>query len=357
MDQLRKVFVTLLIILFYLKIIIVSLFDVEEPPVILGLLMYLLCLVSIDFHRINYMMFVVLGFLFVSAFIPTARSLAFLFLFLYVMRNMSLRYIAKLNVILSVIVLICAWIGISLGEFTDQTTYQALKARNDFGFNNPNAFAVFGFGLCTNLYYLFAKNNKVITFLVIIPFAWWVGAHSGSRTFLFSIFMMLLTYFLYKKDKSQNVLFNRTLFIIAPFLLTVVVLIGALAFSNIAVVDLFFSFRLSLYKQVITQTSVFGYLFGSQLTGDITIDNSYLQLIFMGGIGGFIMFSYLYVRTMKRMPESDKWILPMFVGFLLYGTAESIMTITYMFGSMIFWLYLFQNGLRDNTEIRETDNK
>lgn len=343
MKSLRMIAATLMIVFFYIKIVGAVVLEMENT-IFLDLGIYLFALLSIDFRHVKYNIFVVLGFLLLAVFVSSARSLALLFFVAYCLKDVPFRYVAKVNLLCSIVVFLYLVVNIQLGILEDAVMVSPSgRLRYDLGTGNPNTFGILAYGLCANLYVLLAQKHRFALFLIIIPLAACVYQHSGSRTFLLSIIILLGSYCFYR-SKSHRFILSSTILSYLPLFFTIASVLCALAVAVVPALDIFFSFRLSYYNRLLLGTSPIQWLVGNPLVDEMTIDSSYMHMLFRAGFFGYLLFLFLCIRGIKNTAPEERYMYPLVLATFCYGVTETIMFFTLVFNNMIVWVYLFQRA-------------
>ena len=84
-------------------------------------------------------------------------------------------------------------------------------------------------------------------------------------------------------------------------------------------------------------------LIGTPLINEKTIDNSFLHIVYEGGIIPLAVFLYLYYNLLFKSNSKEMSILlPLFISVFLVGLTESILTFTLIFGNMIIWVIMYK---------------
>lgn len=353
MKSLRMMTATLMVVLFYSKFVGAVVLEMEST-IFLDLGIYFFALLSIDFRHVKYNIFVVFGFLLLAVFVSSARSLALLFLVAYCLKDIPFRYVAQVNVLCSIFVFLYLIINIQQGIIEDTVMVSPSgRLRYDLGTGNPNTLGVLAYGLCANLYVLLAKKHRLALFLIIIPLTAWVYQHSGSRTFLLSIMVLLGSYCFYR-SKSHRFILSSSLLRYLPLFFTIASVLCALAVAAIPALDVLFSFRLSYYNKLLLGTSPIQWLVGNPLVDEMTIDSSYMHMLFRAGLFGYLLFLCLCLRGIKNTAPEEKYMYPLVLATFCYGITETIMFFTLIFNNMIVWVYLFQHAYPNKPGMNNT---
>ena len=116
--------------------------------------------------------------------------------------------------------------------------------------------------------------------------------------------------------------------------------------------DLIFSGRLDLYDSLLSSVSLSNYLFGTELINEITIDSSYLHILFEGGILSLLIFLLLYSNLIIKIDSKDlATIFPVLMSVLMFGLTESVLTFVLLYGNMIIWILMYNVYIKGDTEL------
>lgn len=349
MSLLRKLSIILLIGLFYLKFFFQIVLKVDN--IFLDVALYPFLLMAVNYRKLHKEFFVIFLFVIISALNSAARNIFLLFLCIYILRDISLKKIAFLNCTFAFLVLIITFFMLQIGNLKAEMFSQTLfdnRVRWDFGFGNPNTFALFMYSLIINIYFILTPKYKYFLFFFTVLVSYMVYSYTVSRSFLFAILVFFFVLLLINSGKKlRKWLFNKNLLLTLPLLLTGFILFIAPKVEDFVFLDVLFSGRLSLYNNFLSGLSVKDYWLGTSSINEETIDNSYLHLLFEGGILCYTLFYYFYYKTIKNLDDSSFYILPVLLSILVYGLTESVFTFVLIWGNMIIWIALYQFSLRE----------
>lgn len=215
-----------------------------------------------------------------------------------------------------------------------------VRIRSDFGFGNCNRFAIFCYGLITNLYLLMWKNYKIMYIIILSTTGYLVSNYTDSRTFLLSCIVLLITSILQilKWDKSTT---YKYIAIGLPFMLLLYTVILPY-YDTYGIFNAISSGRTFLYKNLLDSVSIKDILIGTPAISEQTIDSTYLHLIFNGGFLFLFIFLILYVYVLLKKYELIYPYLPLVISVLIYGTFETVFANSSITGNILIWLLLYQ---------------
>lgn len=343
MRELKRCILILLMATLYLKFVVQVVLD--ESNLLLDLLLYVLLLAGLADRKFRPEFFVVILFAVISVLNPAAKNIFLIFATVYALREFSIRELASINLCMQTMVFITTalllWAGITHSEMFQQSLLDQ-RERWDFGYGNPNTFALFIYSIMVNAYLLVSRKYKSGLMLLILGVGLAVYAYTKSRTFLLVVVLLVLMH------GAVNIGWMRRLILANKWLLYLVpgAFMGSILFlsryvAHFPLLDLGFSGRLSLYNAFLGSISKVYYLIGTPLVNEETIDSSYLHILFEGGVLAFVLFYVVYLATIRRMNETNVGVLPLLIGFLAFGLSESLFTFVLIFGNMIIWSILY----------------
>lgn len=211
----------------------------------------------------------------------------------------------------------------------------------NFGFNNPNTFAMFFFSSMMCFLLLFRKSIGKLIDIIFIAASLFVFKTTGCNTLIICTFLLYIVYFLVKHIHFKIVMYFC---LILPILITCVLTYLALNVDKFLFIDVFMTGRLSLYNTLFSHSNFMGILFGNSsliTSNEITLDSAYFGLIFIGGIISFLVFLYFYFKFVKSSFENRQWFpLSIVITYLSYGIMESVFTNILIFPNFVFWILL-----------------
>ena len=344
----RRGLVLALIMFVHLKFFVQIVLDKEL--LVFDLMLYSLLLFCVDYKRIRYSFFVLIPMAAVSLINPAARNMFVIFLMTYIVSKLPLRTVLWYNLVSQTLVFCLAAISLLLGV-TESVMFEQtaldMRIRYDFGMGNPNTFSLFIYSILINLYlYAGVRNKTVMWILLAITLA--VAKYTGSRTFLVAMLFLILCNMIRNKLESWP-RFSRIVYFSMPLILIGAIFFFSLNYRTFPLVNILFTGRFQLYNALITSVSPVQALVGSRLVNDMTIDNSFLHLVYGGGLIALGVFFYLYYNAMFHSDRKDMSILlPLFTSVFMVGLTESILTFALLFGNMIVWVILYKIYMGDS---------
>lgn len=352
MSSLRKLSIFLLIGCFYLKFFFQIVLKVDS--VLMDVALYPFLLMAVNYRKLRIDFFVIFLFVVISVLNSAARNVFLIFLCTYILRDINLKKIALMNCCYAFIILVITFFMLQAGSLKAEMFPQTLldrRVRWDFGFGNPNTFALFMFSIIINMYIFLAQKHKYFLFFFTASVSYMVYSYTASRSFLSAILVFYIVLLLINSGKMfKDWIFNKYLLLGLPLLLTGFILVIAPKIEEVLFLDVVFSGRLSLYNNFLSGLSLKDFWIGTSAINEETIDNSYLHLLFEGGILCYALFYYLYYETVKYLNDSSFYILPVVLSILVYGLTESVFTFVLIWGNMIIWIVLYQFSLRRTDE-------
>ena len=347
MRELKRAVLILLIATLYVKFVVQIVLD--ESNLLLDLLLYMLLIAGLVDRKFRPEFFVVVLFAVISVLNPAARNIFLIFASVYALREFSIRELASINLCMQTLVFgataLMLWAGITHSEMFEQSLLDQ-RERWDFGYGNPNTFALFVYSIMVNAYVYFARQYGRMLSLLLFLTGIGVYCYTKSRTFLVATLVLLLVHWCVRNRvvRSVSLKFKGILYLI-PIVLMGCILYMSRYSGQFPLLNLVFSGRLELYSVFLGSIGKTAYLFGTPLVNEETIDSSYLHILFEGGVLAFVIFYVLYVVTVRRMNRSTIGVLPVLAGFLVFGLSESLFTFVLIFGNMIIWSILYDSYL------------
>lgn len=340
--QLRKIGAILILLTVDLKF----LFDIvlSQDVAVLNALLYFLILTVIDYRRISWDFFLIPLFVIISVINRNALICVYVLTILYVLKNYSLRFFACSNVIILFSIILLTYFLINIGVVTvTEDSYLNLgrvRTRMDFGFGNPNQFAIFCFSLLGNLFILLWRKHKLLFLLIFLASSFAVTEYTDSRTFqLSSILLILLCIIqILGWDKSKPYQFMVSLIPILILLYSTILPYN----DTYGFFNALSSGRMGYYKSLLDEVTMKDMLIGTSNIQDIVIDSTYLHLVFEGGIIFFIIFYSLYLYVVINRYSVIYPYLPIVVSILIYGAFETFFANSSNTGNLLIWMLLYR---------------
>lgn len=350
MQRLYVFFVVFLVAIIYCRFLMIVVLKGTSPA--LDLLLYSFLTICFFRRRFSVEQALILFFVIISLFNPAARNLFLIFALIYLLRLFSLSQMAFMNVLfvssVFIVMSFLLMIGVVKSEMFPQTILDT-RERWDYGFGNPNTFALFMYSLLVNIFFLLYKKSKFVLFVFLSIVGYVVYDYTRSRSFLISVILLILGVMsLYSIQFKRIILKLKWVLIPLPLCFLIVSLN-----STNELLDLIFSGRLSLYQSFVTSLPQSAYIIGTPLINEDTLDSSYLHLFFEGGILAYCVFYYLLIKGVKHLNSDSVHLIPIWVSFFAYGLTESLFTFVLLFGNMIFWQTLYKVAMSPNLNKRQ----
>lgn len=349
----RNVNAVLLILVVGLKF----LFDVilEWDIVLLNIVLYCLFLLMVNYRKITWDFFYIPIYLFISILNPSAFACLYVFMIVYLLKNCSLKLISYANIMVALIVVFTVYLFIDSGDINvREDVYVQLdniRVRKDYGFGNPNQFAAFCFTLITSLFIALWEKYKKIFVAIFVSIGVAVSNYTDSRSFQLSCLILTITcvFQILRFDKNKV---YKLFVLLLPFIL----FIYSFMFPYYDINDDFnaiSSGRMILYKSLLDSVTLKDYIIGTNLVNEITVDSTYLHLIFRGGVIYLITFYALYIYAFKNKYQYIYPYLPILVSILVYGAFETLFVNCTMVSYIMIWIILSHDYscLRSNNMI------
>lgn len=337
----------LLIVLFYIKFLFQIL--LKYDPFLLDICLYILLLLSLNIFKINWHLLAIVFFAILSQYNSATRNFFLILFSVYILKNWSLRHFAVVNLVCGIVFLGIVSFLLAFGLLKVKMFDLYLlddRERWDFGFGNPNTFALFMYSILLNAYILYINKWKTWFPLLLAIISIGIFSYTGSRTFLISIMILIgLHYYLLIRKKIR---FIKIICIVWPFLFMGVLLFFSFNAEEFKLLNLAMSGRLKLYNEFMSNLSYFDFLIGNSKVNELdsVIDSFYLQVLFQGGAMGVGYMFYLNYAAIKNIKYDSRFLLPVLLSIWAYGIGESIGVFVLIYGNMIFWLILFKNTLQ-----------
>ncbi len=258
---------------------------------------------------------------------------------LYCLKDYSLTNFSKINIILGICTLICAFLLVRLGyvkEVIYGKAFDAFYEARDLGFHNPNSLGKFIFLLLCNLYVV-TRNKIYITTLLIILISFFTFKYCGSRTYLLSGLLMVVFSLLvnwHKKPFLKKTIITSVLISLALFFYYIK--------ANDPILNLLLSGRLGLYNSILSHLTTENLIFGYTLGEGETLDNAYISMLCIGGIVYFIFFIYIFIRALYKNYNYQYKYLPVTLSILASGFMESGFVALGPANVLLLWLILLK---------------
>lgn len=347
MLELKRWVFCITVVVLYLKFVVQMILD--EQSLLLDCILYVSLLFLLVQRKITFPLVIIFLTACISAINPAAKNIFLIFGLTYASRIYSMKRLLVMNICIQLLVFIltCFMLygGITHSEMFMQTAIDQ-RERWDFGYGNPNTFAMFINSIIVNVY-LYIHDKKYVGIALILFFVAVmlpVYNYTQSRSYLLASLILIIVHFVlrWKRLFRFSLKMKYILYVIPPVVL-MLILTFAKNVGEYRLLNLILSGRLALYRTLVEGISLKEYLFGTPLVSEgETIDNAYLHMLLEGGILGFFVFYYLYYMTIKRMHTEALYILPVLLSFLGYGLTESVFTAVLYVGNLIIWFLMYK---------------
>lgn len=344
---------SVLFLLYFIHLKFFTQIVLDTPSIIMDIALYLLLLLGVNYRRVKLCFFVLIPIVLLCVLNPAATNIFVILISTYIVAQLPFRTILFHNLCAQIIVFllctICLYLGITETTVMDATLLDT-RVRYDYGMGNPNTFALFVYSFFINLYLYKGNDSKIYLFLIAL-ISWKVYSYTGSRTFLISVVLLLLCCCIRRLCEHWPRLFKFGL-LVAPILTYCFIFYFTLNYTLYPEMDLIFSGRLDLYDSLLSSVSLSNYLFGTELINEITIDSSYLHILFEGGILSLLIFFLLYSNLIIKIDSKDlATIFPVLMSVLMFGLTESVLTFVLLYGNMIIWVLMYNVYIKGDTEL------
>lgn len=349
--ELKRLLFCIAVIVLYVKFVVQMILD--EQSLLLDFALYVALFFLLIQRKITFPLVIISLIACISVVNPVAKNLFLIFGLTYASRIYSMKRLLVMNICIQLLVFIltCFMLlgGVTHSDMFMQTEMDQ-RERWDFGYGNPNTFAMFINSIIMNVYlYIYDKkyvNIVLVLFLVLVILP--VYNYTQSRSYLLASFILIIVHFVLRWKCMLRILLKMkyVLYIIPPVVLMLIFMF-AKNVGEYKLLNLILSGRLALYRTLVEGISLKEFFFGTSLVAQgETIDNAYLHMLLEGGILGFLVFYYLYYTTIRRISIETLYILPVLLSFLAYGLTESVFTAVLYVGNLIMWFLMYKISFR-----------
>lgn len=325
----------------------------EQEFFIGNMIIYLILLLSIDFSKhYRYLPFLMLIICTLPLNMEAMRT-GFIILVCFFCVKIDIKDIALYNFISGIIVVGIVFYLIDGGILKNESNvyYNALgqlRIRHSLGLG-WNKFSLYVFSILINLYILLGEKYKIVVCVIIGGISYLCYKSSGSNTAFYASLVLILSHLfcIYKVNKlviKRSRIIN-TLLLFIPFLFILIAIIGGLLLHE-TLLDSLLSGRLfyiNIYLHSITFKDAF---IGNANMPNVIMDNSYIRLLFEGGITFFVFFYSIYYKTIKSLDEGNIYLLPVIISFLVIAFSETTLFSIAIIGYATLWIVLYQGAFK-----------
>lgn len=335
---------------FILKIITILTFDTKN--IACDLFFYFLFFCSFLYlkkYNLKQLRFSIFAFVYLLVYFSSERRNFFLLFMIvsYILISCSKKNFLKTTLLTSIVVFIVICLLISSGKVINLyfRDYDGSIYYN-FGFKNPNIFALFFFGFMVCCLLLFRKLLRNIIDIIFIFLSILVFKYTGCKTLIICTILLYTSYFFLKNINGKVIKF---LCIVLPVLITTMLIYFTLNLNKFVLIDVFLTGRLSLYSSLFSHANFLDIVFGNShliTVNDITLDNAYFMMIFSGGLISFFIFFKLYMRFITQAFKCKDWFsVAIIISYLCYGIMESVFTNILLYTNLVFWFVILHKNM------------
>lgn len=361
LDKIRQPSLFILLLILNLRFLFTVAFNDRQE--ILSLLTILFFLLSFDYKGIRpeYLYWILL-FIAISAIDMSPYKLNILtpLILMQCLSRFNLRTYLSYNIIILGGTAIVMLLLFGTGRIITSADFDFVRIRYDFGFSHPNIATIYYWGLFMSLLlYVYISRYRNLLWLffgVLLIISIYLYSETGSRTFIMAVlvFTCVLGYYTIRSKFKENyrIGYSRYVWYVLPLILTAVTIYFALNADDYPKLNILFSMRLSLYKDMLEGLTLSGYFTGTTAFDTIIVDSSYMHLLFEAGIFLFIYFIWLYFFAIRNIIRQQNFVvIAIFVSFLIYGLMESLLLFSVIIGNNLFWVLLYRYRYTEDHEL------
>lgn len=259
------------------------------------------------------------------------------------LKNMALRRIIKLVIIIYIMMILCIILSLRLGILENQVHLMPKGVGNTFGFANTNGLGevLFSFSIVLSLYFLVYKYRNIyaifFTLVLIYPnyliYKLTLGRTSFYTVLIYSFFCI---YFLFLK-KSYLL---KSLLLLLPIILYGLTYFCCFIYEQYPIIDKIFTTRFSKNSAYLFAMTPLHYVIGFRLPEGKPMDSAFLAQLFSGGFLSVFVFLSFYYNGIKSMSRRNaKKILPYILCLLCAGFVENAFS-TFSLQTVLFYKLL-----------------
>ncbi len=352
LEKIRKPSIFLLLLILNLRFLFTVVLG--ERQEILSFLTFFFFLLSFDYTAMRREYLYWLGLLIIislAQFTPYKLNVLTPIILMQCMSTINLKTYLRYNIIILGTTALLMLLFVGTGQMIQAEAISAIRIRYDFGYGHPNAATLYYWGLFISIL-LYCYISKYRNFIwILLGFLFLVSLYlyieTDSRSFIFAVisFILALCYFNVRSKFKQDykIGYSRYVLYALPIVFAILTIYFAINVTDYPVLNILLSKRLTLYKELLDGITPLQYLLGTTAFDYIIVDNSYLHLLFEGGILVFVYFAWLWFFAVKNMVKQQNFILiAVFISFLVYGLMESLLLYSVIIGNNIFWVLLYR---------------
>lgn len=248
--------------------------------------------------------------------------------------NFIWKQLNRFQIALAAIVILC----IVLKSVNYNITTYGGRVRNNLGFTNVNAAALFFFSLSI-IWLLQLRKVSVQHLLITVAFSYVIYRFTDSRTVFACTLVFAICFLVLNRwnGTKMNVLICIviSLFYLSPFLVIVLK-------SIFPQLDLLLSYRLTKFADYLNNNTIKNLLFGGTKSGDV--DSFYLCLLYNGGLF-FYVFTWIMnlISVNVYVKNSDYGYVAFIFSVCAYGLMESGVVRCELLCMVLFWHLLLRH--------------
>ena len=314
---------------------------------ILGL-QFFLFFANATFNNLTVPKISLLFLIFVPLYLFNNLSLHCVFIILNIinLRKLTLLQVVRYALVIHIFFFIISFVILRFGMVHDEVWKMPKGWAHTLGFANPNTTSHFlnNLILLLSFFMLLCKKPFLINLLLLIP-AYFIYKITFGRTYFIGIICYYFFAVLFQIPFFYK--HNYHFYKIVPLLLGATLIVGIRMYEANPLIDILFSRRLSMSKQVVDGFSHINYLLGSSfMPKDVTIDSSYLLLFCEAGIFSVFFFMLLYITFVKKITAIEvKKFFP-FVFFMFVAGVSEITFPVFTASTAVFYKILYQTATK-----------
>ena len=325
-------------------------FGIQSSSLVYAVLgfQFLLFFVDVSFDGFSIPKIALLMLIFAPLYLFNKLALHCVFILMNIInvRNLTLKQLVRYVLVIQIVFTILSFALLGTGMVHDTVWNMPKGSAHTLGFRNPNGtrFFLTNTFLFLSFYLVVFDKPLALNFLLLVPI-YVIYKLTYGRTYFIGAVVYYLFLFLFRARFFYK--HNYWLYTLAPILLGYLLFLGIRLYEAYPVLDLLFSLRLSMSKQVLDEFSSVHYILGSSYVPEgITVDSSYLFLVCEAGVFSVGLFMLLYVKFVKKIsPSEAKFFFP-FVFFMLVAGVTEITFPAFSASAAIFYKILYQTAAR-----------
>lgn len=266
-------------------------------------------------------------------------NIIFFLLVAYSLRGMRMDTILKANLLSQILMFLICILLLKIGLIEDKAIPKGIGEAHDFGYENPNTFALYYIYLLITLFLLYYKHTRNIILFIVIASPI-IYKFTLSRSVIL-VSLLIIIFYIIPSKFSLRLLSNRVFVILTLCMIplfTIIILSDSLfnSFNSIS------SYRLYYMLEMINEFSAINLIYGISIPEELIIDNVYMLLTMFGGLISllFILYRYYYIMTHQLYPI--RFLIVLYIIFI-FGFIESCYLNPFISGTYIIWVLFIGN--------------